>query len=85
MRDKGESLKGTAIRETLEETAVSTSADSLYFKGRRHNVEVWRGRYLGGALRFQQRECLDAKWFQVDMLPHDDNLAFGPDKIVIKK
>ena len=85
MRDKGESLRRTAIRETLEETAVRTSADSLYFKGRRHNVEVWRGRYLGGALRFQQRECLDAKWFQVDMLPHDDNLAFGPDKIVIKK
>ena len=85
MRDKGESLRRTAIRETLEETGVRTSADSLYFKGGRHNVEVWRGRYLSGALRFQRKECLDAKWFQVDMLPHDDSLAFGPDKIVIKK
>ena len=32
-----------------------------------------------------KKECLGAKWFQVDMLPHDDNLAFGPDKIVLKK
>ena len=84
-RDGGKNLRRTAIRETKEETAIETSADTLYFKGRTHNVEVWRGRRLGGVLRFQKRECLDAKWFQVDMLPHDDNLAFGPDKIVMKK
>ena len=84
-RDKGENLRGTAIRETCEETGIRTSANSLYYKGRQNGVEVWRGRELGGTLRFQRRECLDAKWFKVDMLPHDDNLAFGPDKIVIKK
>lgn len=84
-RDRGENLKRTAIRETREETGVKTSADSLYLKGRRNNFEVWRGRHLGGSLRPQEGECLDAKWFQMDMLPHDDNLAFGLDKIVIKK
>ena len=84
-RDRGENLRRTAIRETREETGIKTTADSLYLKGRRNNLEVWRGSHLGGTLRPQKRECLDAKWFQMDMLPHDDNLAFGPDKIVIKK
>ena len=84
-RDKGESLRRTAVRETREETGVKMSSDFLYRKGSRHNYEVWRGKRIGGRLKLQRRECLDAKWFQTDMLPHDDNLAFGPDKIVIGK
>lgn len=84
-RDKGESLKCTAIRETKEETGIRTSADSLYYESRRNHVEVWRGTCLGGRLRPQKKECLDAKWFKEDMLPHDDDLAFGPDKRVINK
>ena len=84
-RDAGESLKRTAERETLEETGVRMSADELYYKSERYSFEIWRGRELGGHLRVQKRECLDAKWFQVDMLPHDDNLAFGPDKRVLNK
>ena len=84
-RDKGESLKRTAIRETREETGIKTSGDSLYLQSSKNNFEVWRGGYLEGKLHPQKGECLDAKWFQVDMLPHADNLAFGPDKIVIKK
>ena len=84
-RDKGESLRNTAIRETRAETGIKTSGDSLYLQSSKNNFEVWCGRYLEGKLRPQKGECLDAKWFQVDMLPHADNLAFGPDKIVIKK
>ena len=84
-RDRGECLRCTAMRETREETGIKTSATSLYYTGKRNGVEVWRGRDVGGTLRFQRGECLDAKWFKVDLLPHDDNLAFGPDKIVIKK
>ena len=86
-RDKGESLKKTAVRETREETGIRMDADDLYlyYKGNRHNFEVWRGKRKGGHLEVQKKECLDAKWFQADMLPHDDNLAFGPDKIVIGK
>ncbi len=84
-KDKGESLKSTAVRETLEETGIRMTADDLYYKGRRHPFEVWRGRRIGGRLKVQRKECLDAKWFQADMLPHDDNLAFNPDKIVIGK
>ena len=33
----------------------------------------------------QGRECLDASWFSIYMLPHDDNLAFGPDVRVLGK
>ncbi len=84
-RDKGESLSETARRETYEETGIRMAIDSLYAKGSRHDWEVWRGRLIGGHLRVQKKECLDAKWFQRDMLPHDENLAFGPDKRVIGK
>ena len=84
-QDRGESLRRTAIRETKEETGIRMGSVRLYYKGNRHRIEVWRGKHIGGKLRIQRRECLDAKWFQYDMLPHDRNLAFGPDKIAIGK
>ena len=85
MRDRGESLKRAAVRETLEETGIKMSADTLYYKNKSGRLETWRGRDRGGSLTIQKKECWDAKWFQLDMLPHDDMLAFGPDKIVIGK
>ena len=85
MRDRGESLKQAAIRETLEETGIRMSADTLYYKNKSGRLETWRGRDRGGNIKIQKKECWDAKWFQLDMLPDDDMLAFGPDKIVIGK
>lgn len=85
MRDKGESLKRTAVREKCEETGIRMTADSLYYRNKKGNLETWQGRVKSGHLRFQKKECLDAKWFQKDMLPHEACLAFGPDKIVIGK
>ena len=82
-QDKGESLKRTAIRETREETGIRMSADRPYYKGKGHRLEVWCGKRIGGYFKIQKHECWDAKWFQKDMLPHDGNLAFGLDKIVI--
>ena len=84
-RDKGESLRNTAIRETHEETGIQMSADDLYYKSDRHSFEIWRGKRISGHIRVQRKECLDAKWFQIDMLPHDENLAFGPDIRAIGK
>ena len=84
-RDKGESLRKTAVRETREETGIKMTADDLYYKSERHRFEIWRGRRISGRLRIQRKECLDAAWFSNDMLPHDDNLAFGPDKRAIGK
>ena len=85
MREKGDSLKYTAVKETLEETGIRMTADSLYYRNKKGNLETWRGRRKGGHLKYQRRECLDAKWFKRDMLPDDACLAFGPDKIVIGK
>ena len=82
-QDPIESLRRTAVRETREETGIRMKADRLYRKGKSHNYQVWLGRRTGGHLKIQQKECMDAKWFRTDMLPHDDNLAFGPDKIVV--
>ena len=84
-RDRGESLKRTAVRETREETGIRMTADDLYYKSERHRFEIWRGKRIGGRLRIQRKECLDAAWFSSDMLPHDDNLAFGPDKRALGK
>ena len=85
MREKGDSLKRTAVKETCEETGILMTVDSLYYRNKKGNLETWRGRIKGGHLKYQKTECLDAKWFQKDMLPHDACLAFGPDKIVIGK
>ena len=84
-REKGDSLKKTAVKETLEETGIKIIVDSLYYKSERHRFEIWRGKPIGGHLRPQKKECLDAKWFQKDMLPHDECLAFGPDRRAIGK
>ena len=83
-QDRGETLKQTAIRETKEETNTRMSADELYYI-RPGKTEVWRGRRLGGHLKIQKKECLDAKWFQRDMLPHHTNLAFRFDKRCLDK
>ena len=83
-QDRGETLKRTAIRETKEETGIRMSADNLYYV-RPHRTEVWRGRRLGGHLKIQKKECLDAKWFKKDMLPHYTNMAFGFDKRCLDK
>ena len=61
------------------------TADSLYYKSEHHRFEIWKGKRIGGRLRVQRKQCLDAKWFKNDVLPHDDNLAFGPDKRAIGK
>ena len=84
-QDKGESLRKTAVRETREETGIKMTADYLYHKSERHRFEIWRGKPIGGHLRVQRKECLDAKWFKKGMLPHDEILAFGPDKRAIGK
>ena len=84
-RDPGETLKETAVRETYEETGIKMAAVELYHSSKRYSFEIWRGKRIGGHLKVQKKECLDAKWFPKDMLPHDNNLAFGPDEKALGK
>ena len=84
-QDKGESLRETARRETFEETGIKMTVDRRYRKSEKHHFEVWFGKKIGGRLKVQKRECLDASWFSSDMLPHDENLAFGTDVRVLGK
>ena len=44
MRDRGESLKSAAVRETLEETGIRMTVDTLYYKNKSGRLETWRGR-----------------------------------------
>ena len=78
IQEEGDSLRRTAIKETREETGIRMESMRLYYKGRGNRLEVWRGKHSGGHIKIQHSECLDAKWFQKDMLPNDVNLAFGP-------
>ena len=71
----GESLRQTATRETQEQTGVRMRSRRLYVRSRRHNFEVWRGRRRSGHAKAQGNDCMDAKYFPTDMLPHDDDLA----------
>ena len=86
--DKGIKGRRTETRQlgrTREEAGIRMSSDELYYRSTSGRVEVWRGKPVGGRLKVQRKECLDAKWFQIDMLPDDENLAFGPDKRVLGK
>ena len=73
------------MRETREETGIRITADDLYHESKHNDFEIWRGKPVGGRLRVQKKECLDAKWFQKDMLPHDECLAIGPDRRALGK
>ena len=90
-RDKGETRKETAVRETLEETNILLTPEcELFYQTKRSNgAKVFKGRYLGKAkLKYQKGECLDAGWFsrrKLQDLLERDRLAFGFDKACIKK
>ena len=53
-REKGDSLKRTAVKETCEETGILMTADSLYYRNKKGNLETWRGRSKGGQLKISE-------------------------------
>ena len=90
-RDKGESRKETAVRETLEETNILLTPECrLFYQSKSVNgAKVYKGKYLGKAkLKYQKKECMDAGWFSKGKLKYlldHHRLAFGFDKASIKK
>ena len=72
-KDKGESLKCAAVRETLEETGIRMTSDSLYYRNKIGSLETWRGRIKGGHLRYPEEGVLGCQMVPKETCcPHDD-------------
>ncbi|WP_338255413.1 NUDIX domain-containing protein [Dictyobacter halimunensis] len=70
--NKNERLEDTLRRELREETGYEVQVHSLIrvVSGYRLRVEAsYRGTFLGGQLRLDEREVLEARFFRPDELP----------------
>jgi ADP-ribose pyrophosphatase YjhB (NUDIX family) len=76
--DWGETVRGAAVRETLEETGLSVDLDGLLgvysYPGFPVVVVVYRARVAGGALQ-ESPEIQEQAWLRPAEIPWDD-LAF---------
>jgi ADP-ribose pyrophosphatase YjhB (NUDIX family) len=69
---KGEDFRATVVREVKEETGLDVAAGRLVMlnSGFRTRLEVaYEARLLGGELRLDPFEILDARWCRPDELP----------------
>ncbi|GAA2407925.1 NUDIX domain-containing protein [Streptomyces glaucosporus] len=70
--DKGEPFEETVVREVREETGLDVRVGELVRlrSGYRLRVEVaYEARLVGGTLRIDPFEILEARWFRPDDLP----------------
>ncbi|MFC7807949.1 NUDIX hydrolase [Streptomyces olivaceus] len=71
---KGEDFRQTVVREVKEETDLDVEVGRLVMlnSGLRTRLEVaYEARLLGGELRLDPAEILDARWCRPDDLPSD--------------
>lgn len=71
---RGETCEQAIAREVREETGYVVEVDALVrlTSGYRLRVEMcFAGRLVGGELRLDRREVLEARFFAVDRLPDD--------------
>ncbi|MFH9131822.1 NUDIX hydrolase [Streptomyces griseoaurantiacus] len=69
---RGEDFRATVVREVKEETGLDVAAGRLVMlnSGLRHRLEVaYEARLLGGELRLDPTEILEARWCPPDELP----------------
>lgn len=69
---KGEDFRATVVREVKEETGLDVSAGRLVMlnSGLRTRLEVaYEARLLGGEMRLDPTEILEARWCRPDDLP----------------
>lgn len=69
---KGEDFRDTVVREVKEETALDVEVGRLVLlnSGFRTRLEVaYEARLLGGELRIDPAEILEARWCRPDELP----------------
>ncbi|MET8902883.1 NUDIX domain-containing protein [Streptomyces sp. NPDC004538] len=78
---KGEDFRETVVREMREETALDVEVGRLVMlnSGLRTRLEVaYEARLLGGELRIDPFEILEARWCRPDELPEDSQPVCGP-------
>ncbi|MEU9586439.1 NUDIX domain-containing protein [Streptomyces werraensis] len=71
---KGEDFRATVVREVKEETGLDVEVGRLVMlnSGLRTRMEVaFEARLLGGELRLDPLEILEARWCEPDALPED--------------
>lgn len=71
---KGEDFRATVVREVKEETGLDVEVGRLVMlnSGLRTRMEVaFEARLLGGELRLDPFEILEARWCEPDALPED--------------
>ncbi|CAM5713131.1 NADH pyrophosphatase [Streptomyces hirsutus] len=78
---KDEDFRQTVVREVKEETGLDVEAGRLVMlnSGFRTRLEVaYEARLLGGELRLDPVEILEARWCRPDDLPEDSQPVCGP-------
>ena len=89
-RDRGETGKQTAIRETREETNIQLSPHcKLYYQTGSGWGEIWIGTPVGRRrIRYQRKECLAARFHSPRSLRRllwSNRLAFHTDRKAIQQ
>ena len=82
--DPGERSKHAAYRETKEETGLVVKVVSTVMVNRSGTAKVFAGRVQGGKLRYQRRECLDARFRDPAQLSSGE-LAFDSDRQALQQ
>lgn len=78
---KGEDFRATVVREVAEETGLEVEVGRLVMltSGLRTRMEVaYEARLLGGELRLDPFEILEARWCRPDGLPEGIQPVCGP-------
>ncbi len=82
--DQGERSKHAAYRETKEETGLVVKIVSTVMASRSGTAKVFAGRVQSGKLRYQRRECLDARFRDPERVRNSE-LAFDIDRRALQR
>lgn len=67
--NRGERSRDAARRETCEETGFHVEIVDFIMENRSGKTKAFHGKIVGGRLKYQKEECLDARFFDPNKLP----------------